>query len=145
MDAASVLPDFKGRAVHDFWRLYLDYDCDHAFCNAHLLRELIFLWEEQGQAWAKPMIDHLIAIKTAVDTTRQSGQSMLTADQIDSFHQHYLEIVEIGYQQNPVPEKPQGPKTRGRPKQCKARNLLDRFRDHGRKSGASGRAGLNNL
>jgi transposase len=49
---------------------YLNYACDHAFCNSHLLRELVFLWEEQDQAWAKTMIDHLLAIKTAVDTAR---------------------------------------------------------------------------
>ena len=71
----APLPDFKGRAVHDFWVPYLRYDCDHAFCNAHLLRELVFLWEEHAQAWAKTMIDHLLAIKTAVDTARQAGQS----------------------------------------------------------------------
>ena len=53
MDAAGVLPEFNGRAVHDFWDSYLKYDCEHAFCNAHLLRELIFLWEEQKQAWAE--------------------------------------------------------------------------------------------
>jgi hypothetical protein len=34
----------------------------------HLLREPIFLWEEQDQKRAKPMIDHLLTIKTAVDT-----------------------------------------------------------------------------
>jgi len=79
MDAASVLPDFKGRAVHDFWGPYLKYDCDHAFCNAHLLRELVFLWEQHAQPWAKTMIDHLLAIKTAVDTARQAGRSALPA------------------------------------------------------------------
>ncbi len=32
--------------------------------------------------------------------------------------------------QNPVPEPPPGPRRRGRRTQTKARNLLDRFRDH---------------
>jgi len=36
MDAAGILPDYRGCAVHDFWESYLDYDCDHAFCNGHL-------------------------------------------------------------------------------------------------------------
>ena len=130
MDAAGVLPDFKGRAVHDFWSPYLKYDCGHAFCNAHLLRELIFLWEQQNQAWAKTMIDHLLAIKTAVDTARQAGQAALTAAEIDCFNARYLQIVDTGYAQNPAPEPPHGPKRRGRGKQSKARNLLDRFRDH---------------
>jgi transposase len=130
MDAAGVLPDFKGCAVHDFWGPYLNYDCDHAFCNSHLLRELIFLWEEQEQAWAKTMIDHLLAIKMAVDTAIQTGESALPAADLDCFLAGYLKIVETGYAQNPDPEAPDGPKRRGRRKQSKTRNLLDRFRDH---------------
>jgi transposase len=130
MNAANILPDFRGRAVHDFWDSYLKYDCNHAFCNAHLLRELIFLWEEQDQKWAKPMIDHLLMIKTAVDTTRDAGLAVLPAEDLDRFHKRYLRIVKAGYAQNPITESSAGPKRRGRRKQSKTRNLLDRFRDH---------------
>ena len=63
MDAAGILPEYRGRAVHDFWKSYFNYGCDHALCNAHLLRELTFLWEQQDQQWAKEMTDHLLAIK----------------------------------------------------------------------------------
>ena len=95
-----------------------------------MMRELVFLWEEQNQVWAKTMIDHLVAIMTAVDTARQAGQSALTAAELDCFHARYLQIVETGYAQNPAPEPPNGPKRRGRLRQSKARNLLHRFRDH---------------
>lgn len=130
LDAADILPDFRGRAVHDFWSPYLQYDCAHAFCNAHLLRELIFLWEEQEQPWAKTMLDHLVAIKTAVAAARDAGQSALPAPDLARFHTRYLQIVDAGGAQNPVPESSAGPTRRGRRKQSKARNLLDRFRDH---------------
>ena len=130
MDAAGVLPDFKGRAVHDFWESYLRYDCRHAFCNAHLLRELTFLWEEQHQAWAKTMIEHLLAIKATVDTARQNGAAALPAAALESFQARYLQIVVEGYAQTPPPEPATDTKRRGRRKQSKARNLLDRFRDH---------------
>ena len=130
MNAAGILPGFRGRAVHDFWDPYLKYDCDHAFCNGHLLRELIFLWEEQDQKWAKTMIDHLLAIETAVDAARKAGLAALPAEDLDRFHHRYLRIVEAGYAQNPLTESSAGPKRRGRRKQSKARNLLDRFRDH---------------
>ena len=130
MDSANILPNFRGRAVHDFLPSYLKYDCDHAFCNAHLLRELIFLWEEQGQQWAKSMIEHLLGIKDAVDTTRTAGLAALPAGDIDRFDKHYLQIVETGYAQNPIPEFSVGAKRRGRRKQSKARNLLDRLRDY---------------
>lgn len=130
MDSADILPNFKGCAVHDFWSPYLKYDCDHAFCNAHLLRELVFLWEVQGQEWAKNMIDHLLAIKTAVDTALTSGIATIRDSDIDRFHGRYLKILEVGYAQNPPAEPTPGPKRRGRPKQSKALNLLDRLRNH---------------
>jgi len=130
MDAAGILPHFKGCAVHDFWDSYLQYDCDHAFCNAHLLREHIFLWEEQDQKWAKAMIDHLLAIKAAVETARAAGRTALPEAELGGFRKGYERIVETGYAQNPVAQLPSGPQRRGRRKQSKSRNLLDRFRDH---------------
>lgn len=130
MDAAGVLPEFSGRAVHDFWDSYLKYDCLHAFCNAHLLRELIFLWEVQKQAWAKNMINHLLEIKAAVENTRRTGAEALPEEQRQQFQNDYFRIVANGYKQNPLPEPPTGKKPRGRPKQSKARNLLNRFRNH---------------
>ena len=130
MNAANILPNFRGRAVHDFWDSYLEYNCDHAFCNAHLLRELTFLWEEQDQPWAKSMIDHLLAIKDAVAAARAAGLASLPDTHLDHFLNRYQHIVATGYAQNPITQSPAAPKRRGRRKQSKARNLLDRFRDH---------------
>jgi hypothetical protein len=129
MDAAGILSEYRGRAVHDFWKSYFDYDCDHALCNGHLLRELIFLWEEQSQKWAKAMIDHLLAIKAAVATASGTGLLALPPADQERFLKDYERIVQAGYAQNPAVVL-HGPKRRGRRKQSKARNLLDRFRDH---------------
>jgi transposase len=130
MDAAGILADYRGRAVHDFWRAYFDYCCDHALCNAHLLRELVFLWEQQSQKWAKAMIDHLLAVKEAVASACALGMGALPPSEQERFLGDYQRIVQEGYAENPpAPEVP-GPKRRGRRKQSKARNLLDRFRDH---------------
>lgn len=130
MDKAGILPKYQGVAVHDFWKSYLDYDCNHALCNAHLLRELIFLWEQQGQKWAKEMIDHLLEIKGAVDGASTADLNALPPTDQARFLQGYERIVQTGYEQNPVAKPPPGPKRRGRRKQSKARNLLDRFRDY---------------
>jgi transposase len=130
MEAAGVLPEYRGRAVHDFWKSYFDYDCDHALCNAHLLRELTFLWEEQAQKWAKAMIDHLLAIKEAVATASAASLTALPPADQERFRKGYEQIVQAGSAQNPVAAPTPGPKRRGRRKQSKARNLLDRFRDH---------------
>jgi len=130
MDAAGILSEYRGCAVHDFWKSYFDYGCDHALCNGHLLRELVFLWEEQTQKWAKEMIDHLLGIKEAVATACAAGLTALPPTDRDRLLQGYERIVQAGYAQNPVAQPPPGPKRRGRRKQSKARNLLDRFRDH---------------
>ncbi len=48
MNDIGILPAFRGIAVHDGWKPYAAYkDCAHALCNAHHLRELTFLFEEQ--------------------------------------------------------------------------------------------------
>ena len=129
MDAAGILADYRGRAIHDCWKSYFDYDCDHALCNGHLLRELTFLWEEQNQKWAQAMIDHLLAIKAEVTTVSAAGLTALPSADQERFLKGYERIVKAGYAQNPVGAA-QGPKRRGRRKRSKARNLLDRFRDH---------------
>ena len=45
--------------MHDGWIPYKALQCQHALCNAHHLRELTYLLEEQGQAWAGDMIELL--------------------------------------------------------------------------------------
>jgi len=45
-DDIGILPDFTGRAVHDFWKPYFGYTCTHGLCNAHHLRELVFVHEQ---------------------------------------------------------------------------------------------------
>jgi transposase len=38
INAMGILPEFKGTAIHDGWKPYNVYDCDHALCNAHFQR-----------------------------------------------------------------------------------------------------------
>jgi transposase len=66
----------------------------------------------------------------AVETAREAGLAALPDADLDRFHQGYLHIVDVGDAQNPVTAPAPGPPRRGRRKQSKARNLLDRFRDH---------------
>ena len=130
MDAAGILPTFQGCAIHDFWKPYFSYDCQHALCNAHLLRELVFLHEQENQTWAKAMIDHLLAIKNAVATARSANFQAIPDTEKVLIHARYNRIVNEGYTENPRAEPPSGLKRRGRRKQSKALNLLDRFREH---------------
>ena len=130
MDAAGILPTFQGRAIHDFLKSYLKYGCTHGLCNAHLLRELDFLHEHHHQAWAQAMNERLLAIKQAVANARTAQLQALPDTEKAPLLARYNRIVEEGYAENPRAQPPSGPKRRGRPKQTKALNLLDRFRDH---------------
>ena len=69
-------------------------------------------------------------IKAAVENARMTATKTLPEKQRQQFQNHYFQIVANGYEQNSLPESPPGKKRRGRRKQSKARNLLDRFRNH---------------
>jgi transposase len=134
MDAAGILPGFTGRGVHDHWKSYFTYtDCTHALCNAHHRRELKFIHEQYGQAWADTVAKLLVEIKTAVDTAQAAGQTALPAAVIAGFEQRYQAALNEGYQHHPRPPPPPptatGGKKRGRPAQTPPLNLLDRLRD----------------
>ena len=47
MNEIDLLPKFKGIAVHDCLASYFVYEkCEHAVCNAHLLRDLKAVYEQ---------------------------------------------------------------------------------------------------
>ena len=76
------------------------------------------------------MIDHLLTLKEAVDTAKEGGAGSLEPALREQFRARYQQLVDAGYQQNPASEPTTGKPRRGKAKQTKARNLLDRFRDY---------------
>lgn len=132
MDEMGILPNFKGTAIHDFLPAYLKYKCPHGLCNTHHLRELTFVHEEQGQVWAKHMIDCLLDIKKVVDETKVVTDS-LPEKQIRKFEKRYKGILKEGYEATPLSKQPTS-KKRGRRKKSKARNLVERLDNHREKA-----------
>ena len=131
----GILPAFHGVSVHDGLTAYRQFDCAHALCNAHHLRELTAIEEHDKQPWATRMKDLLLEIKGHVDAARARGETRIDDAVGAAFVARYHAIVAEGYAANPPlapPEPDTGPKKRGRPKQTKARNLLDRLRTHER-------------
>ncbi len=127
-DAIGILPRFQGRAVHDGWKPYLRYDCAHALCNAHHLRELTFLEEQQGQAWAGTLAGLLSAMQAAVVAARAAGREHLEPPIIQAFEATYDRIVTDALTACPPPPA-RAAGRRGRQPQSKAKNLLDRLSD----------------
>ena len=128
IQAHGILPKRTGVLVHDCWAPYwkLD-DCIHALCNAHLLRELVYVEELTGQAWPKAMMDFLLSANELGEVRRQK-QSAFDTEDIATFRLIYDSIIDEGEQLNPEMDK--SASKRGRKKQSIAFNLLRRFRQH---------------
>jgi transposase len=132
LDEIGILPQRKGKVVHDGYSSYDKYpDVEHVRCNAHHLRELIFIEEQYEQEWAEKMSELLVEIKEAVEEAKKQEQIALTDRQQTDFEARYDQLIAQGLEANPpLPEPPV--KKRGRKKQSKAKNLLDRLQGHKR-------------
>jgi transposase len=127
IEALGWLIGFAGRRVHDAWAPYLSLPGLYALCNAHLLRELIGLHEDTGQAWIPKLIQLLLRMQAAVGAAQAAGQSELPAKQRVGYEAAYTRFVNEGLRANPPPA-PSG--KRGRTKKTPARNLLERLVTH---------------
>ena len=128
LDAIGIFPMFKGTALHDSYRSYFQYeDVNNGLCNAHHLRDLIFIQEQYQQAWAKDMQTLLLEIKDAIAAAQPYRETLLLA-QIADFETRYDAIVAAGLHANLLPEPLEPlPKKRGKSKQHPAKNLVDHF------------------
>lgn len=133
-DDIGILPVFRGTAVHDALATYLDKRyrkrsvCQHALCNAHLLRELIALEETTAEAWPQQLIDLLLHAKAEVAQAREASATALAPARQAALTRRYQRLVQRGLRLNPRTNPPGG--RRGRTQQSPARNLLECLRDH---------------
>lgn len=128
IEAHGILPKRLGVLVHDCWAPYWKLDQGaHALCNAHLLRELVYVEEITGHEWPRAMAQLLLGANQLCEAARQQEIRFSAAD-VAAFRTLYDAIVAEGEQLNPEAANPAG--TRGRAKQSVAHNLLRRFRQH---------------
>ena len=127
-DAMGILPEFNGKAVHDHWPAYLKYNCSHVLCNAHHIRELVFVYEHHNQPWAKKMIDFLCEVKDEVEIAGKQGK-LIELPIMKKHERKYKRILKEGFNKNPPP-KPLKIKKRGRQAKGKVLCLLERLRDY---------------
>lgn len=124
IEAMGILPQFEGCATHDHFKSYFKYAGSHSLCNAHHLRELVYLKETYGLAWCDAMIQCLLRIKAAVDRRKSLGFKGLTKPALSLWEQAYLEGVIQGLKEmQSIP----GLLTTNGLKRHPAKNLLNRL------------------
>ena len=128
MGAMGILPSYKGTVVHDFWKPYMEYNCHHALCNVHHLRDLTFCKEVENSPWASEMIAYLLSANQLVNQARQAGKTALDEGGLSYWRSKYDELIKAGLEQHPLPEKQKG--KRGALKKSKTQNLIQRFEQH---------------
>jgi len=63
MDDIGLLEHYNGTLVHDRFSSYFSYNCDHSLCNAHILRNLVYIEETFDAPWAKRIRELLVKAK----------------------------------------------------------------------------------
>jgi transposase len=129
IEAIGIIPKFTGWLIHDFLSSYLNFgDCLHTFCKSHLLRELVFLFEEHRQQWAGQLHDLFLEMLQCVKE-RKARDAPLKQKELDRWQKRYWKILRAGRRANPATNGHQQSR-RGRPKQSKEQNLLDRLENY---------------
>jgi transposase len=123
----DILPNYTGIAVHDHWKPYESIEglFDHAFCNAHHLRELTRVSESDHQLWSEDMSKLLLSAHQKVIHAKAKGKETLSTQMLTRFATRYDAIVQSARVYHPEICKIAG--KRGRVKQTFAKNLLDRL------------------
>jgi transposase len=124
IEAIGIIPQFTGWLMHDFLSSYLGFEnCMHTFCKSHLMRELIFIFEQHHQGWAKDLYDLFLEMLRAVQE-RKARDAPFSEAEYKKWLERYWELLRAGRQANPLtPEQQANP----RAKQSKEQNLLDRL------------------
>ncbi len=114
----SILDRINGWFVHDSWSSYFSFNnYKHAMCGAHILRGLQGLIESGQSKWAKTFKLFLMSVYDMPFTERMKRKQQIEA--------RFRLICNLGNKIEPPLRKTPG--KRGRYKQTKGRNLLERL------------------
>jgi transposase len=118
-----------GVVVHDHFRPYCGRmdKVAHAFCNAHILRELEAVIALDEEAWAVLMRDLLLEANAAVREAREAGARALPPEKVEAFVERYWAAIRQGLAFHRELPKLEG-KPGKRQKQRAGHNLLVRLK-----------------
>jgi transposase len=127
MEDINIIPRYGGAVIHDCWASYLSYHtCSHALCGSNLLRELTFVVESNGYAWAKNMKRLL---QETCKTVANSPNKTLSDKACRNPQKRYRNILTRGEKELPPILKKQNGR-RGKIAKSDAHNLWERLRKH---------------
>jgi transposase len=102
IDAGGVLPEYTGTLMRDGYAGYAHLPAVHAWCAAHLLRDLRALSDADpdGQLWAQAMADTLLDANHAAHQARAMGAEALDQVVLAQIRNHYLGALAKGTTDN---------------------------------------------
>lgn len=122
--AIGIIPKFSGWLMHDFLSSYLSFEnCLHTFCKSHLMRELVFIFEQHQQSWAKDLYDLFLEMLRYAQEQRARAAPPDHAE-YKRWQKRYRQLLRAGRQVNPLSSAQMTGQCR---KQSKEQNLLDRL------------------
>ncbi len=125
LEDIGIWPRFRGRSMRDRWASYDHYPCAQSICGAHVVRDCVYVSEQEQQEWAAEMSDLLVSMAQAADEWRQRGAQAIPAEERDAWVVQYFDLLASGFAAQPQPSAEDVPKRGGRRKQSAAKNLLD--------------------
>jgi transposase len=133
MDEIGILPQFTGTLVRDGFSSYQWYQqCRHSLCNAHLLRDLVFVEESSPaqKVWTEPLSKLLLKIKETVSQAKAETTPQLNERTKSDFLRRYDKLVRKADRLNPPPpvRKVGDDSAKNKPvQQPTPRNLINRL------------------
>ncbi len=124
MEEFNIIPRYGGVLIHDCWSSYLSYEnCSHGLCGSHLLRELTYIVDSNGYAWAKNMKQLLQDCCAKVSKMKNKH---LSKKEYANLQKRYRNILTRAEKELPsIPEAKKG--KRGKVAKSDAHNLWERF------------------
>ncbi len=111
--------------MRDRWLSYDHYSCAQSICGAHVVRDCVYVSEQEQQEWAAEMADLLLSMAEAAHEWRKLGAQAVQASERDAWVAQYFDLLVSGFAAQPPPSAEDIPKRGGRCKQSAAKNLLD--------------------
>ena len=122
--AIGIIPQFTGWLMHDFLSSYLGFEnCLHTFCKSHLMRELVFLFEQHHQDWANKLYQLFLDMLRYAQK-QKARDAPLSKAAYQRWQHRYRQALHAGRLANPPSSAQKSGQCR---KQSKEQNLLDRL------------------